>query len=529
MADKFLNTDFTRDRWGRPLIAQPDGKPIPYQRISSFGTVLENQFGLNKWRMRTMLKGALDRPDLRARAESKIDDDRFLDDICEQLLEHGGGSKAANLGTAIHEVLSNLDMGTITLDKVPADFRAHAEAWQTACADMGLTVVPDLVECHLVNDEFRAAGSGDNFLRAEDGTLIVVDKKTGKSMAPRPLAYMVQLYLYATSVRYDIATGERHPIGNVNTEVAYIAHLPAADTTCTFYAVDLGEARRLTELAAAVKDAERATAKVTPARPGTADRVASVEPTTSASPSRVAAPLASPDRITWLRDRIQHLFDTHPEVKPRIVASWPTDVPTLRAGGLTDDDVDKVAKMLDPIEGELGVPFGASDPAKAFTDDARDEAMLRAAFPAAEIVDNTPDIDAETYEALQHVYVSLSDEDRAWVNDVARQARAAGNGFALSERRSQRRASLMAAVIGLSELRDAPDALRVVVRAVTGTDTDNLGATLGALSIQQITYLRLILDGLNNGTIALTYDDGGAVVGMSGQPKKPTTRKKPNQ
>ncbi len=49
-----MAADFTRDRWGRPLIIPADGgKAIAYGRFSSHGSVLEDKFALEKWKIRT--------------------------------------------------------------------------------------------------------------------------------------------------------------------------------------------------------------------------------------------------------------------------------------------------------------------------------------------------------------------------------------------------------------------------------------------------------------------------------------------
>ena len=51
-----MAADFTRDRWGRPLIIPADGgKAIAYGRFSSHGSVLEDKFALEKWKIRNGL------------------------------------------------------------------------------------------------------------------------------------------------------------------------------------------------------------------------------------------------------------------------------------------------------------------------------------------------------------------------------------------------------------------------------------------------------------------------------------------
>lgn len=512
------NADFPRDRWGRPLITVPgEAKPVPYTRISSFGSVLENQFGLNKWKMRTMLKGALDRPDLRARAESKIDDDRFLDDIVEQLIEHGGGSRAANLGTAIHEVISQVNLGNLAPGDVPTDFRPHVTAWQGALNAHGFTVVPELVECHLVNDEFRAAGSGDVFLRRPDGRLVACDIKTGKKIDPRPIAYMVQLYLYASAQRYDIVGKSRAPLGEVDTTVAYIAHIPAQGQGCTFYEVDLVDARRLTILASQVKDAERGGATVRPigAAHGTD---ATVERPTDASPSAGGAPVAA--RIEWLRDRLRIIIATDANISKRIVPAWPEGVPFLKESTHTDEQCDAIARVLDRFEAELGIPFGATDPGTR-TEGVRksktDEEKVRAVFPDAVEVDDDSAPTADDMADLKAKMAALTPEQRAWVDTLNANATAAKASMSLKVKRTRGRAERVRAMLACADFAEEADAIGTLLRTVTGHQQviPEFGQVFGTLTIPQAQRLQRIATNIDKGSATFTFD-GDTCVGVEG-------------
>lgn len=516
--------DFPRDRWGRPLITVPgQAKPQPYTRISSFGSVLENQFGLNKWKMRTMLRGALDRPDLRARAESKLDDDRFLDDIVEQLIEHGGGSRAANMGTAIHEVLSQVNRGTLAPASVPTDFRPHTDAWLAALDAHGFTVVTDLVETHLVNDEFRAAGSGDVFLRRTDGTIVACDIKTGKTISPRPIAYMVQLYLYATAQRYDVVNGERAPLGDIDTSVAYIAHIPATEPSCTFYEVNLTDTRPLALLAAQVKEAEKSGAKVTALGSVRTTPEATVEPGSVASPSVDPAPVAQ--RIEWLRERLRIIIDKNPAIVPIVRGEWPHEVPKLKEGNLTDEQCDTVARFFDRIEAHLGIPFGATDPGAPTTGVRKskpvtEEQMIRDAFPDAVLInDDTPLTDDEVAE-LKQAIAALEPHERAWLDTINAQATAAKVPMTLKMKRTRGRAERLRAALACVELAEESDVVGTILRTVCGHNQNipNFGQAFGSLTIDQATRLQRIAANIGNGTAELVFD-GELCVDVRGETK----------
>jgi len=89
-----MAAEFQRDRWGRPMIIPTGGgKAIAYSRFSSHGQVLEDRFGLEKWKIRTSALGLVARQDLFAQLASiPADDSKRIDEILTQALEAGGGS-----------------------------------------------------------------------------------------------------------------------------------------------------------------------------------------------------------------------------------------------------------------------------------------------------------------------------------------------------------------------------------------------------------------------------------------------------
>jgi len=208
-----MAADFNRDRWGRPLVIPTGGgKPIAYTRFSSHGQVLEDRFGLEKWKIRTSALGLVNRQDLFAQLASiPADDSKRLDDVLAQALEAGGGSVGANMGTALHEFTQRYDLGEITLADIPDPWRADVEAYARTVAEHGLKIRRDLIEVTLVNDDLQLAGTADRFFVDQAGRLICADLKTGKAIGANPLGYIVQLAAYANSVLYNIESGDRTP------------------------------------------------------------------------------------------------------------------------------------------------------------------------------------------------------------------------------------------------------------------------------------------------------------------------------
>ena len=453
-------SDFNRDRWGRPTIIQADGSLKPYTRISSYGQNLENQTGLTKWKLRTMVAGAVARPDLMQLASAHQADDRKLDDLAQQMLDAGGASRAANSGTARHEVLAQVDQGVLARDSVPGDFLPYMQAWYDTLDQFGLEVIPEMVELRLVNDRYEAAGSGDNFLmRTSDGKLIAVDKKTGKSIAPRPLAYMVQLALYATAVEYDVATGERKALPNVDLDVAYIAHLPAQSDTCTLYEIDLREALKLADLSQAIRVAEKSTPKVT-----------KLVPQAAASPSPASDP--NVERRALLKSRVGALVEAgHMNT---LVAFWPDEVPTFKqSNDQTSAELDKITKIVESAEALHSMPF-LPEPQPVQQKPKETKRSTKKNVDEGHLMDNA-DIDA-----LRSTIKSLPTAKRKILEAWAKEASESGQSISLTATPSVRRFEIARVMIKLA---DESNPLELVI-SVGGTGA-TVGQALSLLTVDQ--------------------------------------------
>lgn len=457
-------SDFNRDRWGRPTIIQVDGSLKPYTRISSYGQNLENQTGLTKWKLRTVVAGAVARPDLMQLASAHKADDRKLDDLAQQMLDAGGASRAANTGTAIHEVLAQVDQGILTRDAVPGNFLPYMQAWYDTLDQFGLEVIPEMVELRLVNDHYEAAGSGDNFLmRTSDGKLIAVDKKTGKSIQPRPLAYMVQLALYATSVEYTVATGERSALPNVDLEVAYIAHLPAQSDTCTLYEIDLREALKLADLSQAIRKAEKTTPKVI-----------KLEPQAAASPSPLAEPIV--ERHALLKARVGALVEAgHMNT---LVAFWPDEVPTFKQSNeQSSAELDKITKIVESAEALHSMPF-LPEPQSAPQKPKETKRSTKKKIDEGHLMDN-PSIDE-----LRSTIKALPTAKRKILEAWAKEASESGQSISLTATPSVRRFEIARAMILLA---DQPNPLAAIIS--NGGNGATVGEALSMLTVDQATKI----------------------------------------
>lgn len=248
--------ELTRDRYGRPLIVPPDGgEPIPYTRVSTMAKALDDQTNLMLWKQRKTTEGLIRRPDLLTRAAGALangdpDEDwptkRAMNDVCNEATEAAGASKGASAGTGFHSLTEAIDRGDEPLFVPPADV-PRLEAYREATAGIEWL---DL-ECFVVNDAVRAAGTFDRLGRLPDGRVVVMDLKSGKSEADYPLSTTVQIAIYAHGSRYD-GTAARTPIHpELDLTTGVLIHLPPSGG-CRLYELNLGLGWEAAGLAARV-------------------------------------------------------------------------------------------------------------------------------------------------------------------------------------------------------------------------------------------------------------------------------------
>jgi hypothetical protein len=295
-------SDFKRDAYGTPLVAdltkrKADGTPamVRYSRPSSFVKQIENTYNLSKWSERTVVRGiAIGLGDLLGRdemndllASALAGDDQAADTVVARAKQHAQASLAADRGTWVHEFTQWLDgprpsvIGpTLRKDGITLGIDVDAQdllagGWRLLLEQHHLTVID--VELPVVNDEFRTAGTLDRIVRlnadlafrTEDGEIVtlpagshmVLDLKTGERKSFSYWnGYAGQIYLYASSLRYDTNSNTRHPHDfAVDQRWGLLAHLDvkaaiAGDSVADLYLVDLDAGRNACEIAAAAKN-----------------------------------------------------------------------------------------------------------------------------------------------------------------------------------------------------------------------------------------------------------------------------------
>lgn len=253
-------TEIPRDRWGRPLIAPPDGgEPVAYTRASTLAKALDDLNNLMSWQQRKVVQGLIARPDLITRASGVLangdpDTDwptkRGLNGVCTEAREAAGASRGASAGTGFHALTEAVDRGE-TLPWVPDADRERLDAYREATANLR----PLAAETFVVVDSLRVAGSFDRLWEdLERGAIVVGDLKTGKSEADYPMATSIQLAIYAHGKVYDPETGERTPLHpNLCRDYGLLVHLPPSGG-CRVIPLDLARGWQAAQLAAQVRD-----------------------------------------------------------------------------------------------------------------------------------------------------------------------------------------------------------------------------------------------------------------------------------
>jgi hypothetical protein len=226
-----------RDRYGRPLILPKGGdKPVAYTRPTTIADTLDDRHNLELWMQRQVALGLAARPDLVARiATTSADDKSALNGICSDARDAAGSSAAANMGTAIHAAVEQVNRG----HDAPAMFADAIAEYTAALERHGLTVNPDHVEQFCVNEPIHAAGTFDMIVE-HDGRSYIADLKTGASIAWSGRSFAVQLAIYAGATSYyDVATDTHSEPVDVDRDRAIIVHLPAAGGPCTLHWLDI--------------------------------------------------------------------------------------------------------------------------------------------------------------------------------------------------------------------------------------------------------------------------------------------------
>ena len=431
----------------------PEPASETYARPSSLGEEIGNSHNLTKYKERQVAHGIALEPAVLERLAGidPADIKDTLDGIVAHAHDVAGSSIAANRGTFCHLLTEWADAGMVgtppwcdpAFNLTNAMIDAVAVGWLKLLTDNDMDVLSS--EANVVNDEARAAGSLDRHVACNArltfgldddakviaaGTAIVLDIKTS---ALRPdsnglpsywAGYPVQLYTYATGVRYDPDDDRGDNRGRspwpytVSTDHAVIAHLDmpallAGDGAIwSLIYVDLSVGKVGLDAVLAAK-----------AYGSMAKTAFAMSPHTSTVATAIPDPVAHIDRRKTLETKYLSLTDA--------------DRAKFVALGVDMDDLDAVAAGLAAIG-----PFDQSAPPAALV---IPEPVERPPTLTATVDEGV--IDADGRALLEPVLARLDGVQLLWLKDIAADAQRAGAGLGLKEHATERRIAIVTAIV----------------------------------------------------------------------------------
>lgn len=255
-SDLFDNakTPIPRDRHMRPMIIPPGGgRPVPYTRCTTYVGALEDTYNLEKWKMRMVAIGLVDREDLHLAVAAHRDDKDHLNKICDQAVEAAKASAGATRGTALHALVDQWDRGTLDLTKVPAGYRDDIQAYARATEHLRVRQI----EQFGVHDDIKVAGTWDRIYELPDGRAVIGDTKTGSiEWGMGKIAMQLAMYSRATPYDHETAPGSERGTSNCGTvdqTTAIVVHLPAGAGTCELVEVNIAAGWEAVSLAGQVR------------------------------------------------------------------------------------------------------------------------------------------------------------------------------------------------------------------------------------------------------------------------------------
>jgi len=363
--------DFRRAN-GAPQVVDKEGKNQRLSRPSGWGKVLDDENALVNWKIDTAIKGVAQDEALRARAMAVKDDDRSTkSSIREAAIQAGRGNQASDIGTALHAMSERWEQEP---DFDPGSpYRESLEAYSKEMERLALAT--ELFEYHVVNLEYRAAGTCDRLYRLtkplmtpkgemlDVGTLIVGDLKTGKKLDFSLPGYTVQMALYAQGEMYDVVSDQFRPTPPINQDWGLLVHMPADKAECNIQWIDLAVgnygAYLVHEIRGWRKD-WRSGAYAAPVVDTPALDIAEIAEELNAEIVAEGDEYWVEMMLPFARARIKSLRD-HPSATKQLLTFWPDEVPAPKDIS-EPEHLTLVLDLLDKIEAEHGLTFPEGDP-----------------------------------------------------------------------------------------------------------------------------------------------------------------------
>lgn len=374
--------DFRRAN-GAPMVVRLDDptKWDRYSRPSGWGSDLDDESNLVTWKIDRAMEGVASDPSIAAMVASHIGEKDGAKERRERAIQRGRGEEAADIGTALHRMAERVERadGFAAPEPYATDIARYLTCLDTA----GFT--SEYIECHLVNDPMRAAGTADRIYKAHrpldvpgfnvivPGQHVLADLKTGKRLDYSLPGFAIQLALYCDAMFYDVETNERTPLpDNLRTDVALLVHMPAGTGTCEFHWIDLEVGREGARIVRDVRRWRKRSDFIQPFKFPPSDVEAMMHTPMEVLTTTVFAPhepeLGDVTADAWVEamsEFAQSRINTIgmiDEARNQLLRRWPDGVPTIRQGGITPAQLSAVLDLLDAIEGAFSLPFPPGDP-----------------------------------------------------------------------------------------------------------------------------------------------------------------------
>ena len=228
-----------------------------HARVTNFIKGIADDFGLQLWMRRMIVKGLSGMPDELYELREELDvsrDSGRIDEICATAKAAAGGDDASKLGTKLHTQTEYADRDE--WDRVEYQHAGRMHEYRHELDTAGLTIIPMLIErrvIHLGLGPSPVIGKFDRIVRTADGDHVILDVKTGALDPDRflekwlEMAAQMEIYQDAVNIHgvYDTVNKRWARVPPVNREYGIIAHLPAKGEGCRLYTVDLEEGREV--------------------------------------------------------------------------------------------------------------------------------------------------------------------------------------------------------------------------------------------------------------------------------------------
>ena len=489
---------------GRYVLTDPaTGEPRKWTRVTTFCDDAENS-NFAAWRDGMLVRGFVVDPTLIPWAHREPDEWKAYAAIAAEATRQGGGWLAADLGTALHTATEHHDLGTGI--RPPAPWDTHVDAWASALAEHGITIVDGWAERCVINTDVDCAGTLDRLAILPDGRTVVLDLKTGSSV--RKIGYAVQAAIYARASHAWTPDGYE-PLPEVDRSMALIAHLPSKGQGCEIIEVDITRGWDVALTCHALRSSRSVKGIFTQRKP--APQLALAAPATTIEV-----------RSATVRDAIAAVKVAHPG---KLGTVWPTGV--APRGPWASADLDAIEAAL----AALNTP-PATEPAKAkrATKKATTPRTTKTEWPTVDAqpvtrpewtaTDDSPLVDDATRDALAAAIETMPPAHRAlaasWQAGGRNQRRSWGSVHP-GKMTSRTHALNLAAMRCATALHDDddPDALtRAALSLVIGEDVQPTwltGAVIGSLTIDQANRLEEIAASFAAGDDTTTRQLGEAV------------------